>query len=100
MVAMGGGPEFPHQEGGKSKGVLLAVLPWPQEYCGKIIDDVREEFPHLEFHYFHENYQEKKEDRGKIEIPEGKESALCHQRISPSHWSSSSMHFLLLIQFL
>ena len=71
MVAMGGGPEVPHREGEKSRELLLCVLPWPEKVPEKVIGEIKEEFPHLELHYIHEPH-EKKPDRGKTVVPEGK----------------------------
>lgn len=71
MVAMGGGRELPLKEGEKSHQLLLAVLPWPESACGKVITEIKDEFPDLEFQYFHEQYSQNKEERGKLEVPEG-----------------------------
>ena len=67
---MGGGPEIPIREGGQDGDVLLAVLPWPEQACEKIISEIKEEFPKLEIQYIQETYTDKK-DRGKTEVPEG-----------------------------
>ncbi|KAF2118476.1 hypothetical protein BDV96DRAFT_643721 [Lophiotrema nucula] len=71
MVAMGGGPEVPLREGGRSQSheLLLAVLPWPQTKPQKIINEIEAEFPNLEIEFVYEVY-ENKADRGKVEVPE------------------------------
>lgn len=72
MVAMGGGPEYPAPDGASRRELLLAVLPWPESSSAKIVQEIKEEFPNLDIHYIAEPYAAKKEDRGKIEVPEGK----------------------------
>lgn len=71
MVAMGGGPEALHRDGERARDLLLAVLPWPEKAAEKSIAGIKEEFPNLEVHYIPEQYSERKEERGKVAVPEG-----------------------------
>jgi hypothetical protein len=76
MVAMGGGPELPLKgEGSKKSDLLLAVLPWPEDYSKKIIGEIKEEFPDLEFHYIQQKFTTERDDRSKADVPEGR--SLC-----------------------
>ena len=71
MVAMGGGPELPLRAGEQKRDLVLAVLPWPEESSAKIIAEIKEEFPDLDFHYIHEAYTALPKNRGKTAVPEG-----------------------------
>lgn len=67
--------ENPAAEGGKSRELLLAVLPWPEADLEKEIKDIKEEFPEYDFHYISEKFTEKVAERGKLKVPEGNDKS-------------------------
>lgn len=75
MGAMGGGPELPAPNAGKSRGVLLAVLPWAEGTTDASMKRIQDEFPHLEIHYVHHVLTPdivKAKGEGMPVVPEGK----------------------------
>ena len=69
MTAMGGGPEVPSKKCSKNKELVLAVLPWPAEQCKKGIEELENEFDHLEVRHYYSHFE-----NGKVtvdDIPEG-----------------------------
>ncbi|KAF2271945.1 NAD(P)-binding protein [Westerdykella ornata] len=53
-----------------AKGLLLAVLPWPEEEVRDSLKQIEKEFPELEPQYFFEKHAEKESERGKFEVPD------------------------------
>lgn len=72
MGDTGGGPELPapNAAGGQSCGVLLAVLPWPEEATASSMKQIHEEFPDLELHYVYHDLAKAREG-GQPDVPEG-----------------------------
>jgi hypothetical protein len=90
MVAMGGGPEVPTPAAGKSRGVLLAVLPWAEGSTEESMKKIQAQFPDLETHYVHHILSPeivKEKGKGLPQVPEGNDQLtildplflLCHQ---------------------